>query len=411
MTEDRSRSGGGAGATAAPPRPASHGGFRDRPETLAAQALGWVEPNTRSVVPAIYPSTLYERAPDGGYPGGRTYTRDQNPTYDQAEALLNRLEGGEGASRTPGLLFASGMAAATTVFETLDPGDHVVAPEQMYWTIQRWLEELAGRGRIALDLVPNGDLAALEAALRPGRTKIVWIETPANPSTAITDIEEAAEAAHVAGARLVADGTIATPVLCRPLEHGADLVVHSATKQLNGHADVLAGALVTARRDAWWERLAHDRGYRGAVLGPFEAWLLLRGMRTLFLRVPRSAESAMRIAERLASHPAVLEVHYPGLPAHPGHAVAARQMSGGFGMLLSFRPRGGEAAAKRVAGALRLFRNATSLGGVESLVEHRAPVEGPGTRVPDDLLRLSIGIEAVEDLLADLDRALAAAPA
>ena len=396
MTEERHRSGRRVEATAA-------GDFRDRPETLAAQALGWVEPATRSVVPAIYPSTLYERAPDGSYPGGRTYTRDQNPTYDQAEALLNRLEGGEGA-----MLFASGMAAATTVFETLDPGDHVVAPEQMYWTIQRWLEELAGRGRIALDLVPNGDLAALEAALRPGRTKIVWVETPANPSTAITDIEEAAEAAHVAGARLVADGTTATPVLCRPIAHGADLVAHSATKQLNGHADVLAGALVTARRDAWWERLAHDRGYRGAVLGPFEAWLLLRGMRTLFLRVPRSAESAMRIAERLASHPAVLEVHYPGLPSHPGHAVAARQMSGGFGMLLSFRPRGGAAAAKRVAGALRLFRNATSLGGVESLVEHRAPVEGPGTRVPDDLLRLSIGIEAVEDLLADLDRALAA---
>ncbi len=382
------------------------GDFRDRPETLAAQALGWVEPTTRSVVPAIYPSTLYERAPDGSYPGGHTYTRDQNPTYDQAEALLNRLEGGEGA-----LLFASGMAAATTVFETLDAGDHVVAPEQMYWTIQRWLEELAGRGRIALDLVPNGDLGALEAALRPGRTKIVWVETPANPGTAITDIEASAEAAHVAGARLVADGTLATPVLCRPIEHGADLVVHSATKQLNGHADVLAGAVVTARRDGFWERLVHDRGYRGAVLGPFETWLLLRGMRTLFLRVPRSAESAMRIAERLASHPAVLEVHYPGLPSHPGHAAAARQMSDGFGMLVSFRPRGGAPAARRVAGALRLFRNATSLGGVESLVEHRAPVEGPGTRVPDDLLRLSIGIEAVDDLLADLDRALASTSA
>ena len=397
VTEDRHRSGDRAEAT-------TGGEFRDRPETLAAQALGRVEPTTRSVVPAIYPSTTYERAPDGSYPGGHTYTRDENPTYEQAEALLTRLEGGEGA-----LLFASGMAAATTVFETLDAGDHVVAPEQMYWTLQRWLEELAGRGRIALDLVPNGDLGALEAALRPGRTKIVWVETPANPSTAITDIAEAAEAAHVAGARVVADGTTSTPVLCRPIEHGADLVVHSATKQLNGHADVLAGAVVTARRDGWWERIAHDRGYRGAVLGPFEAWLLLRGMRTLFLRVPRSAESALRIAERLAAHPAVAEVYYPGLPSHPGHAVAARQMSGGFGMLLSFRPRGGEAAAKQVAGSLRLFRNATSLGGVESLVEHRAPVEGPGTRVPDDLLRLSIGIEAVEDLLADLDRALAPA--
>lgn len=373
-----------------------------RPETLAAQALGRVEPHTRSVVPAIYPSTLYERAPDGSYPGGHTYTRDENPTYDQAEALLARLEGGAGA-----LLFSSGMAAATTVFETLEVGDHVVAPEQMYWTVRRWLEELTGRGRIALDLVPNGDLAALEAALRPGRTRIVWVETPANPTAAITDIAEAAEAAHVAGARLVADSTVSTPVLCRPIEHGADLVVHSATKQLNGHADVLAGAVVAARRDALWERIAHDRGYRGAVLGPFEAWLLLRGMRTLFLRVPRSADNALRVAERLASHPAVLEVAYPGLPSHPGHAVAARQMSGGFGMLVSFRPRGGATAAKRVAGALRLFRNATSLGGVESLVEHRAPVEGPGTRVPDDLLRLSIGIEAVDDLLQDLDQALA----
>ena len=306
MTEDRDLSGGRAEATEA-------GGFRDRPETLAAQALGRVEPVTRSVVPAIYPSTTYERAPDGSYPGGHSYTRDENPTYDQAEALLNRLEGGEGA-----LLFASGMAAATTVFDALDARDHVVAPEQMYFTIQRWLEELAGRGRIALDLVPNGDLGALEAALRPGRTKIVWIETPANPGTAITDIEKAAEAAHVAGARLVADSTLATPVLCRPIEHGADLVMHSATKQLNGHADVLAGAIVTARRDGFWERLVHDRGYRGAVLGPFETWLLLRGMRTLFLRVPRSAESAMRIAERLASHPAVLEVHYPGAPIAPG---------------------------------------------------------------------------------------------
>ena len=274
-----------------PTKTAMSGDFRERPETLAAQALGWVEPTTRSVVPAIYPSTLYERAPDGSYPGGHTYTRDQNPTYEQAEALLNRLEGGDGA-----LLFGSGMAAATTVFETLDAGDHVVAPEQMYWTLQRWLEELAGRGRIALDLVPNGDLTALEAALRPGRTRIVWIETPANPGAAITDIAEVSEAAHVAGARVVADSTISTPVLCRPLEHGADLVVHSATKQLNGHADVLAGAVVTARRDAMWERLVHDRGYRGAVLGPFEAWLLLRGMRTLFLR--GSAFGGQRVAHR-----------------------------------------------------------------------------------------------------------------
>lgn len=375
----------------------------DHPSTIAAQALGRVDPQTRAIVPPIHPSTSYERAPDGSWPGGHTYTRDQNPTYDQAEAVLTRLEGGAAA-----LLFSSGMAAATTVFETLDAGDHVIAPRQMYWTIRRWLEELAGRGRITLDLVPNGDQAALAAALQPGRTRIVWVETPANPSCAITDIGATADAAHAAGARVVVDNTVCTPVLCRPLDQGADLVMHSATKQLNGHADVLAGALVTARRDDLWERIVHDRAYRGAVIGPFEAWLLLRGMRTLFLRVTHAAASAQRIAEWLTTRSTVSEVCYPGLVSHPGHAVAARQMSGGFGMLVSCRLAGGASAARQVAGSLRLFRNATSLGGVESLVEHRAPIEGPGTPVPDDLLRLAIGIEAVEDLLADLGQALPA---
>lgn len=374
---------------------------RDDPSTLAAQAMGWVEPTTRAIVPPIHPSALYERAADGSYPGGHTYTRDQNPTYDQTETLLARLEGGEAA-----LLFSSGMAAATTVFDTLDTGAHVIAPERMYWTIRLWLEELAARGQIRLDLVPNGDAAALEAALRPGATAVVWVETPANPTCDITDIAETARLAHAAGAMVVADSTLSTPVLCRPIELGADLVVHSATKQLNGHADVLAGAIVTARRDDRWSRIEHERAYRGAVLGPFECWLLLRGMRTLFLRVPRSAETALRVAEWLVAHPAVSEVFYPGLATHPGHEVAARQMSNGFGMMVSCRLHAGAAAAARLAGGLRLFKNATSLGGVESLVEHRAPVEGPGTRVPDDLVRFSVGIESVDDLLADLDQAL-----
>jgi cystathionine gamma-synthase len=378
-------------------------GSEIHPSTLAAQALGRVDPDTRAITPPIHTAVTYERAPDGSYPGGRTYTRDHNPTYDQPEALLARLEGGQSA-----LLFSSGMAAATTVFETLAVGDHVIAPEQMYWSIRGWLQQLATRGRIELDLVPNGDQAALERALRPGRTQIVWVETPANPTCAITDIAATAQAAHAAGARLVADSTLSTPVLCRPIEHGADIVMHSATKQLNGHADVLAGALVTARQDEHWERIARDRGSRGAVLGPFEAWLLLRGMRTLFLRVSHSAASAQRIAERLVSYPAVVEVFYPGLRSHPDHAVAARQMTGGYGMLVSFRVTGGLEQAREVASKLRLFKNATSLGGVESLVEHRAPVEGPGTPVPDDLLRLSIGIESVDDLLADLDQVLRA---
>ena len=374
---------------------------RVKPSTLAAQALGWTDPSTRALVPPIVASAPYERAPDGSYPGGHTYTRDQNPTYGQAEALLARLEGGHAA-----LLFGSGMAAATTVFEVLAPGAHVVAPEQMYWTIRLWLQDLAACGRIALDLVPNGDLDGLRAALRPGQTDVVWVETPANPTCAITDIAATAEIAHAAGAHVVVDGTVATPVLCRPLELGADLVMHSATKQLNGHSDVLAGALVTAQDDDLWARLKRDRGFRGAVLGPFEAWLLLRGMRTLFLRVTAASRNAQRVAEALVDHPAVAELMYPGLPHHPGHDLAVRQMDGGFGMMMSVRVAGGEAAAKQVVSALGLFRNASSLGGVESLVEHRAPVEGPSSRVPADLLRLSLGIEHPDDLIADLMQAL-----
>ncbi len=371
--------------------------------TLAAQALGGSDPATGAVVPPLVASATYERAPDGSYPGGHTYTRDENPTYDRCEALLASLEDGREA-----LLFASGMAAAATVVETLAPGDHMIAPTEMYWTLRGWLQGRAAAGRFALDLVPNGDLDALRRALRPGATRIVWVETPANPTCTITDIAATAEIAHAAGARVVTDSTVATPVLCRPLRLGADLVMHSATKQLNGHSDVLAGALVTAREDDLWARIRHERANRGAVLGPFEAWLLLRGMRTLFLRVARSAENAQQVAEALARHPDVTAALYPGLPDHPGHEIARRQMQGGYGPIVSFRV-GTEVHAHHVAGALRLFRNATSLGGVESLVEHRAPVEGPGTPVPPDLIRLSVGIEDAGDLVADLEQALATA--
>jgi cystathionine gamma-synthase len=372
-------------------------GKKPAPATLAAQALGWIDPTTRDLVPPIHPSVSYERGEDGSHPGGHSYGRDQNPTYDQAEALITALEGGAEA-----MLFASGMAAATTLFEALEPGAHVIAPRQMYWTIQLWLRDLAARGRIELDLVQNGDLDMLRATLRPGATRLVWVETPSNPLCAITDIAATAEIAHAAGARVAADGTLATPVLTRPLELGADVVMHSATKQLNGHADVLAGALITASRDEAWERARFERGYRGAVLGPFEAWLLLRGMRTLVLRVGASSRGAQRIAEFLSTRDDVTEVFHPGLPTHPGHATAAAQMRGGFGPMLSFRVRGGEARARSIASSLELFTQASSLGGVESLVEHRATVEGPGTEVPPDLLRLSVGIEDPEDLIADL---------
>jgi cystathionine gamma-synthase len=374
---------------------------RYRPATLAAQALGWTDSAMHSIAPPIYPSASYERRSDGSYPGGHSYTRDQNPTYDQAEALLAELEGGARA-----LLFASGMAAATTIFEVLEPGSHVIAPRSMYWTIRLWMQALASRGRIELDLVVNDDLDALHAALQPGKTQIVWVETPSNPLCAITDIAATAEIAHAAGARVVADGTLATPVLCRPLDLGADIVLHSATKQLNGHTDVLAGALIAAREDELWNQIHADRGYRGTVLGPFEAWLLLRGMRTVCLRVAASARAAQRVAEALDLHPRVAQVYYPGLPNHPGHATASRQMTGGFGAVVSFRLADGEAAARAVADRLQLFKQATSLGGVESLVEHRASIEGAGTEVPADLLRLSIGIEDAADLIDDLEEAI-----
>lgn len=373
-----------------------------KPSTRAAQALGWTDPATGALVPPVHPAVQYERTRDGEPTGGRVYTRDQNPTWEQAEALLASLEGGGAA-----LLYSSGMAAATTVFETLEAGDHVVAPEQMYWMLRSWLQDQAARGRIALDLVPNGDLAALRTALRPGVTKIVWAETPANPMGAVTDLAAASAAAHEAGARLVVDNTVPTPVLCRPLEHGADMVMHSATKQLNGHSDVLAGALVTAREDELWKRCRGERSFRGAVLGPFESWLLLRGMRTVCLRVAASARSAQRIAEAFHAHPAVSAVLYPGLPGHPGHDVAARQMDGGFGSVVSLRLRGGADAARQVVRSLRLFHNATSLGGVESLAEARGLEEGPRSPVPDDLVRLSVGIEDAGDLIADLEQALA----
>jgi cystathionine gamma-synthase len=371
------------------------------PATLAAQAMGRPDPATGALIPPLYANTTYRRDPDNQYRLGRSYGRADNPTFDHPEALLNALEGGAGC-----LVFASGMAAATTVFQSLAPGDHVIAPKVMYWGLRHWLVTFARPWGLAVDLVDTSDLDALAAAIRPGATRLVWIETPANPTWTITDIAAAAELAHRAGAGLVVDGTAATPVLTRPLALGADLVMHSATKYLNGHSDVVAGALITARADDFWARIAALRHDAGAILGPFEAWLLLRGMRTLHLRVERACRSAAFLAERLQEHPNVAAVLYPGLADHPGHALAARQMQGGFGGMLSIRVGGGEAAAIATAAKVEIWQRATSLGGVESLIEHRASIEGEGSPVPPDLLRLSVGIEHPDDLLADLEQAL-----
>ena len=370
------------------------------PATLAAQGLGATPMPHRDIVPPIHMATTFERAEDGSLPGGRIYARDASPAYDPAEALLCKLEGGAAAA-----LFASGMAAASAVLLALKPGARIVAPHDMYWSLRNWMIGFAANWQIKLDFYAD---AAELAALLQRPADLVWAETPANPTWEILDIARAAELAHAAGARLVVDSTVPTPVFTRPLALGADVVMHSATKYLTGHSDVVAGVLVTRAEDDFWARIKTARAAGGAVLGPFEAWLLNRGLRTLFPRVRTAAASALRIAQHFEHHPALLAVRYPGLPSHPGHDIACRQMEGGFGAMLSLRVKGGEAAARRVAGAVRIFRRATSLGSVESLIEHRATSEGEGSTAPPDLVRLSIGLEHPDDLVADLARALGA---
>jgi cystathionine gamma-synthase len=374
---------------------------RLRPETLAAQGMGRVAKPYRDVVPPIYTTTTYERGADGSYPGGRVYSRADNPTYDQAEALIASLEGAASA-----MLFASGQAAAAAVFQSLAPGDCALVPRNMYWALRKWLVAFAAPWGLKIEFYENTSTDDLTAKARALKPKLIWIETPANPTWDITDIAAACEIARSIGALVAVDSTAATPLLTRPIELGADVVMHSATKYLNGHSDVIAGALATARDDERWQSMRYIRGSGGAVLGSFEAWLLLRGMRTLHLRVATACANAQAIAARFEKHPRLSHVLYPGLRAHPNHEVAARQMHSGFGAMISLRLRGGEAAAKAFTAKLRVFKRATSLGSVESLAEHRASVEGPETLCPADLVRLSVGIEHTDDLIGDIDQAL-----
>jgi len=370
-----------------------------KPETLVAQALHEIDRATGGIVPAIQLSTTYAR--DDRYEpiAGRIYTRDDNPIYATVERVLAAIEGGTGA-----LVFASGMAAATAAIRaSIAPGDHVLAPRVSYFAVRNWVQRFGAKWGVAVDTVDTTDVDAVRAAIRPGQTKLVWFETPANPTWDVTDIAAVAEVAHRAGARIAVDSTCATPVLTNPLALGADLVMHSATKYLAGHSDVLAGALITRADDAVWAELRTIRHDEGAVLGPMETWLLLRGMRTLWVRVAQQSRTALALAQRLGG---MCDVLYPGLPSHPQHAVAARQMRGGFGGMLSIRTGGGAARALAVVKKLRVWLPATSLGGVESLVEHRASVEGPNSPTPDDLLRLSVGLEHEDDLFDDLAGAL-----
>lgn len=369
-------------------------------ETLAVHAGTEVDDTTGAVTPAIHLSTTFQRAPDGTFPGGYTYTRSGNPNRRALETCLAALEGGAGAAA-----FASGQAATFAILQTLRPGDHVVAPLDAYYgTIDLLLDHFGPWG-LETTLVDMTDGDAIRRALRPA-TRLVWVETPSNPTMRITDLAAVTQVAHAGGALVACDNTWATPLLQRPLALGADLVMHATTKYLGGHSDVLGGAVVAREADASFARIQAVQASAGAVPSPFECWLVMRGIRTLPYRMRAHSANALALARFLAAHPAVERVHYPGLEEDPGHALASRQMTL-YGGMLSFLVRGGRAEALAVASRLQIFTRATSLGGPESLIEHRASIEGPRTRAPENLLRISAGLEHPEDLKEDLARALA----
>jgi cystathionine gamma-synthase len=370
-----------------------------RIETLAVHAGHTVDPTTGAVTAPIHLSSTFERDPDGGYHGGHVYTRTSNPNRDAVEQSLMQLEGAAAA-----IAYASGSAATMSVFQALAPGDHVLAPDDAYFGTVRQLREIFAAWGLEADTVDMTDLDAVRRALRP-TTRIVWVETPSNPLVRVVDILKLAELAHGVGARCVVDNTWATPVLQLPLRLGADLVMHSTTKFLGGHSDLLGGALVARHDDEFVERLRLLQRLGGAVPSPFDCWLLLRGIRTLPWRMRAHCDNAALVAAFLETHPKVEAVHYPGLRSHPGHEIAKLQMND-FGGMLSVQIRGGRDAAMALTNRLQLFTRATSLGGTESLIEHRASVEGPATKAPENLLRVSVGLEHPDDLIEDLEQAL-----
>lgn len=369
-------------------------------ETLVVHAAAGADSETGAVAPPIHLSTTFQHEPEGQAPGRHIYTRESNPTQSRLEEALAEVEGGESA-----LVFGSGVAAGAAVLQALPAGSHVLFHRDIYYTFKTIAREFMSRWGVTSTFADLGNEAEARAALRP-ETRLVWAESPTNPMMEVLDLAALAAMAHGAGARLLVDGTFATPALQNPIALGADLVLHSTTKYLGGHSDVQGGALVFAKRDELAEQVAHQRHVLGPVASPFASWLVLRGLRTLACRVERQSATALAVASALEGHPAAASVLYPGLPSHPGHAVAARQMRA-FGAMLSLRVRGGRAAAVRAASRVTLFTNATSLGGVESLLEHRASMEDAATTTPDDLLRISIGLEHPDDLIADLRAALA----
>jgi len=371
-----------------------------RIETLAVHAGMRVDSGTGAVTPAIHPSTTFERDPDGSYPRGFVYARNANPNRVALEECLAALEGGEEAAA-----FASASAATSAILLALKPGDHVVAPIDAYHGTLRLLRETFAPWGLETTFVDMTDVAAARAAMRAS-TRLVWVETPSNPMWKITDVVAIGELASRAGAHYVCDNTTATPILQSPFKLGADLVLHATTKYLGGHGDVLGGAVVTRTRGELFDRVRAVQASGGAVPSPFDCWLVRRGIRTLPYRMRAHSENALKVAAFLHGHARVEAVHYPGLATHPAHEVARRQMSAFSGMV-SVQVRGDRARAIDVAAKLRVFTRATSFGGTESLVEHRASIEGAGTRTPENLLRLSIGLEHPDDLIDDFEQALA----
>ena len=369
-----------------------------RIETLAVHAGHAIDPATGAVAAPIHLSTTFQRDAEGGYPHGYSYGRSANPTRHALEEGLAALEGGEDAAA-----FGSGLAACSAVLQALAPGDHVVAPTDVYHGMTKVLREIFMRWGLEVSFVDMTKLDEIREALRP-RTKLIWVETPSNPRLKITDIAQVAEIAHAAGAICACDNTWA-PIVQRPLDLGANLVIHATTKYLGGHSDVTGGVVIAKTKTDFFERVREIQKTGGAVPSPFDCWLILRGMRSLPWRMRAHSENAARVAAWLADHLRVEAVHYPGLASHAGHEIATRQMSAFSGML-SFEVRGGREAALGVAAKTEIFTRATSLGGVESLIEHRASIKGEDPRTPQGLLRLSIGLEHPDDLIEDLAQAL-----
>jgi cystathionine gamma-synthase len=369
-------------------------------ETQAIHATNLVDETAGAIATPIFLSTTFLRDADGSYPKGHMYSRNSNPNRDALEKGLAVLEGGAKA-----FAFASGLAAVSAVFQCMKSGDHVLMPSVGYYASMKLADEIMGPWGLQMSQVNMEDLDAVQAAIQPN-TKLIWLETPANPILGISDIQGISSLAHSQGINVAVDNTMATPILQNPIQFGADIVMHATTKYIGGHSDVLGGAIIVRNDDEWSARLKRVQILMGATQNPLDCYLLARGLKTLPLRMREHSASALTLAQRLEKHSAIEQVHYPGLPSHPQHALAKCQMPHGFSGMISIEIKGDEGNARRVASELKLFQQATSLGGVESLVEHRRSIEGPDSKTPGNLLRLSIGLEHIDDLWEDLNSSL-----